>query len=404
MEPHESAPQALSSTQHVDGVDDHPNDDDDDDVLKKSLSKKRASRRSFHLPPRLALVLVGGLSLLVVVLSVTCIVLAQKQSLNSLAGTPPSVATASPDVTTAHTPSTTPLATTPLSTLAASTTAPLPATTSPSTPIVSATPSTSTAAAQPTPSTTLATTPLSTLVASTTAPLPATTSPSTPIVSATPSASTAAKAQPILLCLGDSNTEYSSRLDVLGWEAQLAADYVRRADVINRGAAGWTTEMWGSYLPTLLAEWAAKPPTLVLLMLGTNDARRGPLHVPVQDYRVHLQTLVEGIQTSWRSRILLVTPLPVDEAGAASGFEQYSNANTGECAVAVLQIGAQLNVPVLDLWTPLQGQLSTLFLDGVHLNRNGNVVVHTMLQQKIADVFPDLLPTNIARLYTFGAR
>ncbi|KAF0701244.1 Aste57867_8238 [Aphanomyces stellatus] len=211
--------------------------------------------------------------------------------------------------------------------------------------------------------------------------------------------------QPILLFLGDSNTEYSSRPDLLGWQVRFTADYVRRADVINRGAAGWNTGMWVLYLPTLLAEWAPKPPTLVLVMLGTNDASPSNLNVAIDDYQANLQTLVEGIQTSWRSRVLLATPLPVDESAPAQRPRPtHSNAESGQYASAMLQVGARLNVPVLDLWTPLQPNRSILFVDGVHLSRVGNIILHAMFQDKIANVFPDLSPTNITRLYSFGDR
>ncbi|KAF0693847.1 Aste57867_15225 [Aphanomyces stellatus] len=212
-----------------------------------------------------------------------------------------------------------------------------------------------------------------------------------------------ARAQPIVLIVGDSNTELSSNPVSLGWQISLSSDYVRRADVISRGAAGWSTAMWAMYLPTLQAEWASKPPALVLLMLGTLDASPTPLHIPIDEYRGNLETLVRGMQAAWGSRVLLLTPLPVDNV--ASDWKTSSfNQDAGTYAAAMLDVATHLHVPVLDLWTPLQPIRTTIFVDGLHLNRDGNVLVHGMLRDKIADVWPDLMPDNITRVYTFGGR
>ncbi|KAF0693848.1 Aste57867_15226 [Aphanomyces stellatus] len=208
----------------------------------------------------------------------------------------------------------------------------------------------------------------------------------------------------ILLCVGDSNTELTSDPDSLGWQVRFTKDYVRRADVINRGAEGWNTAMWIAHLPTLLAEWASKAPSLVLLILGTNDASPTHLHIPLPDYQTDLETLVRGMQAAWGgTRVLLATPLPVDNA--VSDWKTSSfNQDAGMYAAAMLDVATHLHVPALDLWTPLQPIRTTIFVDGLHLNRDGNVLVYGMLRDKIAADFPDLTPRNVTRVRRYLTR
>jgi isoamyl acetate esterase len=48
--------------------------------------------------------------------------------------------------------------------------------------------------------------------------------------------------RPLLLLLGDSITEYGSRLDTDGWIALLLNRYNRSADIAQRGMGGYTTQ------------------------------------------------------------------------------------------------------------------------------------------------------------------
>lgn len=46
---------------------------------------------------------------------------------------------------------------------------------------------------------------------------------------------------PLIIMLGDSITEIASDPRRQGFQVQLTADYIRRADVVNRGNSGWNT-------------------------------------------------------------------------------------------------------------------------------------------------------------------
>jgi hypothetical protein len=47
---------------------------------------------------------------------------------------------------------------------------------------------------------------------------------------------------PLLIMLGDSITQNAANPEIMGFQVMLNQDYVRKADVINRGCSGWTTK------------------------------------------------------------------------------------------------------------------------------------------------------------------
>ena len=58
--------------------------------------------------------------------------------------------------------------------------------------------------------------------------------------------------RPSIVLFGDSITQQAFGVDGnIGWASLLAADYTRRADVINRGYSGYNTKMAIDLLPSL---------------------------------------------------------------------------------------------------------------------------------------------------------
>ncbi|KAF0701249.1 Aste57867_8243 [Aphanomyces stellatus] len=208
---------------------------------------------------------------------------------------------------------------------------------------------------------------------------------------------------PSILFLGDSNTEIASHPDTLGFQVRFTQDYARKADTINRGNSGWNTRFWLKNLDRLVAEWMARPPSLVLVMLGTNDACAADgtiawAHVPLDEFKSNLNALASAFQSSWGSRVLFVTALPFDD-NSSKWHGSRTNADAGKYAAAMVALGQQIGVPVLDLWTPLQDSIATIFYDGLHLNRDGNVQVHMRMRAAIASAFPDLAPESLPIYY-----
>ncbi|KAF0701250.1 Aste57867_8244 [Aphanomyces stellatus] len=208
---------------------------------------------------------------------------------------------------------------------------------------------------------------------------------------------------PSILFLGDSNTELASYPETLGFQVQFTKDYIRKADIINRGHSGWNTHDWVDNLQRLVADWSPKPPSLVVIMMGSNDAALPDgwnhwQHVPLDTYASNVQTLVSSIQGNWSSRILLVTPLPFDDQAPAWQGSR-TNAAMGQYAAKIATTAQLLDVPVLDLWTSLQDSIATIFYDGLHLNRDGNLAVHNRMRDAIASAYPSLAPANLPIYY-----
>ncbi|KDO19989.1 hypothetical protein SPRG_14569 [Saprolegnia parasitica CBS 223.65] len=203
------------------------------------------------------------------------------------------------------------------------------------------------------------------------------------------------KSTRLILMVGDSITQYAVSPGKQGFQALLANDYSRLADVINRGMSGWTSSNWIAHLDQLLAEWSPKPPSLVTIFLGTNDAAlpHTSKHVPIETYAANLRTMVQRFNTSFGgTKFILLTP-PVVGINPSIN-EMYLNNATKPYAMRCKQVGSDLNVPVIDLWTPLQG-VPDIHEDGLHLSATGNAYVHKQLVATIEASYPELAPAKL---------
>ena len=151
-------------------------------------------------------------------------------------------------------------------------------------------------------------------------------------------------ARPKILLLGDSLTQQSfgraagSSSSPLsgGWAATLANVYQRRADVLNRGLAGYNTDFHLRVLPERLDHVV-----LTIIFFGANDAALpeiDPSHaVSLDQYKRNLRTLVDRSRTAYGNHnILLLTPPPVVSTGLTNiaqniqGFEEPDTAEVCE--------------------------------------------------------------------------
>ncbi len=76
----------------------------------------------------------------------------------------------------------------------------------------------------------------------------------------------------------------------------------------------------------------------------------------------------------------------------ATDLPERSNATTGQYAAAVRRLGAELGIPVLDLWTDMQRQKDwpECLSDGLHFTPEGNAAVYELLQAKIDEALRQL--------------
>ncbi|ETV73987.1 hypothetical protein H257_11299 [Aphanomyces astaci] len=203
---------------------------------------------------------------------------------------------------------------------------------------------------------------------------------------------------PLIVALGDSITQFGADPAFQGFQALLSQDYVRKADVLNRGLSGWTTRWWRHYLPQLVRECGDNAPVLVLIALGANDASLASgeshiRHVPLDEYRSNLRDIVHELRTAFREcKFLFLTPPAVDNT--KWNPTDKLNAVTETYAKACVEVASSLDIPVIDTWTATQGRWD-LFRDGVHPNTQGNLLFHELIKSSIATAYPHLTPSAL---------
>jgi len=211
-----------------------------------------------------------------------------------------------------------------------------------------------------------------------------------------------------LLLFGDSLTQQA--WGTQGWASKLAETYQRRADVINRGFSGYNSR-WARAAWSAGCVHASTRPQLLTLWLGANDAvlvdgSKPKQHVPLVEYEQNLKALVKMAQDGWdapgHTQVILVTPPPVSERlrmAHLQGEEETwkndrTNGNTGTYAKCCVEVGKQLQLPTVDLWTAFQQEQGweAHLTDGLHLSASGQDKVYQMLMETIRTQCPQLMP------------
>jgi lysophospholipase L1-like esterase len=232
--------------------------------------------------------------------------------------------------------------------------------------------------------------------------------------------------RPKILLLGDSLTQLAFE----GWGAQLANVYQRRADVVNRGCAGYNTRQY-----RLLPLEDIDSVCLTIIFFGANDAalpeQAAHQYVPVPEYADHLQQLIQMVRTKYAYKykykyggcdqknrnILLVTPPPIDAAkrlafqiqkygDQATGILERTNENTGLYAQACREVATREGLPCLDLYTNMQtadpDDWARFLNDGLHFSPPGHELVGAAVLEAIHSHFPDLAVTADPRTGQWG--
>jgi lysophospholipase L1-like esterase len=210
------------------------------------------------------------------------------------------------------------------------------------------------------------------------------------------------KVAPLILLLGDSITQLAAKPECNGFEAKLSQDYVRKADVINRGIWGWNTRWWVTYLPQLFGEWSMKRPSLMCIFLGANDASLVTgvaklRHVPLEEYQSNLRTIISRSRIAFpHCECILITPPAVDNS--KWNPTEKLNAVTETYAKACLCVAKELNVPCIDIYEKTQGHWEW-FSDGLHPNAEGMIHFYQWIQECIAKSYPHLTPQALPYIY-----
>ncbi|KAM5588037.1 GDSL esterase/lipase [Rosa sericea] len=170
--------------------------------------------------------------------------------------------------------------------------------------------------------------------------------------------------RPKIYLFGDSITEES--FGDGGWGASLAHQFSRTLDVVLRGYSGYNTR------------WAQK-------------------HVPVDEYKQNLRSIVSFLKKQWpATHIILITPPPIDEDGRLqfpyienpSNQPERTNEAAGAFAEACVAVARESGLPVIDLWTKMQqfpDWQKAHLRDGLHLTLRGNRLVFEEVVAKLRD-------------------
>ncbi|KAG8988523.1 hypothetical protein FRB90_002694, partial [Tulasnella sp. 427] len=153
---------------------------------------------------------------------------------------------------------------------------------------------------------------------------------------------------------------------------------------------------------------------LLTLWLGTNDAciLPSPQHLPLDRFITNLKQMISMVQSpdsEWycpETRIILITAPPFNEAVREAtlatrdppvALDRKSEV-TRSYVDGAIALGKELNVPVLDVYTPIweatengnTKKLEEYLYDGLHLSKTGYDVVFDLLIKTIEREFPDL--------------
>mmetsp|Transcript_5141 Transcript_5141/g.7604 ORF Transcript_5141/g.7604 Transcript_5141/m.7604 type:complete len:306 (+) Transcript_5141:34-951(+) len=244
---------------------------------------------------------------------------------------------------------------------------------------------------------------------------------------------------------GDGSTGIST---TIGWSSLLASAYSRRADVLSRGFSGYNTKHAISVMPSIFGNTSDNadhddghtrnenhspevPVLFYTVFFGANDASlpTARQHLPIEEYESNMRQIVNNIRSSPSNQstdsnstsnqqqqqdqppIILFTPPPV----SAKAWDHYctvtsprplsprSNDNCREYGKVVQQIAKDMDCAVVDTFSLLGGDQDDVdvddeeyyakyFVDGLHLNNEGNAIVYRGLMETLKEHHHELLP------------
>ncbi|EKV05256.1 GDSL Lipase/Acylhydrolase family protein [Penicillium digitatum PHI26] len=228
------------------------------------------------------------------------------------------------------------------------------------------------------------------------------------------------------LLFGDSITQMACNQERgFAFHAALQESYSRRLDVINRGLAGYTTAQAVKVFDQFFPSPQTANVRFMTIFFGANDAcvPTHNQHVPLDQYKENLKTIIQHPATRAQNpQLILISPPPVNEyqleefdAAKDTPFPSRTASFTKLYAEAACEVGASLNIPVVDLWSafmkptgwqegepligardvPSNDTLASLLTDGLHLTPAGNRIVYDELMKVIQANWPDQTPETL---------
>ncbi|KZV52992.1 hypothetical protein F511_12225 [Dorcoceras hygrometricum] len=194
--------------------------------------------------------------------------------------------------------------------------------------------------------------------------------------------------RPQFVLFGSSIVQQS--YNVGGWGAILADLYCRKADLILRGYSGWNSRRALEVLHRIFPKDAFVQPSLVIVYFGGNDAVRPHpsglgTHVPLLEYVENMKKIALHIKSlSKKTRLIFLTSPPVNEQlinkffGKSLSNQARTNDACRQYAEALVALGKELNIKVINIWTAIQRRddwLTACLTDGIHFTTEGSKIV-----------------------------
>jgi len=188
------------------------------------------------------------------------------------------------------------------------------------------------------------------------------------------------------MIIGSSMTQRAYELEYLGFGIDLAHWYTRFIDIIIRGHSGYNSRWTLLGIKEIIGLYK---PTIVCIFLGNNDSSIGGQFVPLEEFKLNIQGIIEYIQTiNPDVTFILITP-------TRSNIPSRDDERSKEYANVIREIGNSTpNTAVLDTWIDEFSITVNDLSDGLHLNVSGNKKISEGIKNIIRTKFPQYIPYN----------
>lgn len=198
----------------------------------------------------------------------------------------------------------------------------------------------------------------------------------------------APRAWPKILLIGDSITEMAVGPVNAPWSAMIGGRFHREADVVNRGAGGYTTRGYKLIFEEAVQELDPASVAVAVIFLGANDADQPPSagYVPIPDYQNNLKDLISYLDKFGvsKDRVILLPPPPFYSRGATNTRTPEITEKYAEAATQVATANGITTVDIHSIFKkdPRGGNL---FADGLHFNFDGAKLFYDSIVPAVED-------------------
>lgn len=152
--------------------------------------------------------------------------------------------------------------------------------------------------------------------------------------------------------------------------------------VLNAGYSGIWTEALEPKVPRLLE---AARPRLAVVLVGTNDAKKGRSESDLDAVAQQFELIVRHSEASGVP-FIVVTPPPVEKAKRLTSF--YSVEAMASLSRRIVRIAEGHGASVIDMHKAFSDEngeaRAGMTIDGIHLSAQGYRMMHDMLAAKVA--------------------